>query len=140
MAVIDATNHVLGRLASIVAERALQGEKIDLVNVEKVVVIGHREEVVKRWKRRLDLGAKGNPAKGPKFPKRPDRLMRRAIAGMLPTKSMRGRKALKRIRTFIGVPEKLSNADMETLKIAIYNKKEDSITLESLCKKLGAKW
>ena len=39
MTVIDATNHVLGRLASIVAERALQGENIDIVNVEKAVII-----------------------------------------------------------------------------------------------------
>ena len=140
MVVIDATNHVLGRLASVVAERALQGERIDLVNAEKAVVIGHREHVVKQWKRRIDLSTKGDPTKGPKFPKKPDRLLRRTIAGMLPTKSIRGRKALKRIRAFVGVPERLSDAKMETIRIALYNKKEDSVTLESLCKKLGAKW
>ena len=140
MTVIDATNHVLGRLASIVAERALQGENIDIVNVEKAVIIGPENSIVEKWKRRLDLTAKGNPNKGPKFPRKPDRLMRRAIAGMLPTESVRGRKALKRIRTFIGTPEKFSNAEMETIRIALYNGKEDAITLEELCKKLGAKW
>jgi large subunit ribosomal protein L13 len=140
MAIIDATNHVLGRLASIVAERVLQGENIDIVNVEKAVIIGPEDSIIKKWKRRLDLTAKGNPNKGPKFPKKPDRLMRRAIAGMLPTESVRGRKALKRVRTFIAVPEKFSNAEMETIRIALYNGKEDALTLEELCKKLGAKW
>lgn len=140
MTVIDATNHVLGRLASIVAERALQGEDIDIVNAEKAVIIGHENSIIKKWKRRLDLTTKGNPNKGPKYPRRPDRVMRRAIAGMLPIESVRGRKALKRIRTFIGIPKKLSDAKKETIRIALYNGKEDAITLEELCKKLGAKW
>lgn len=138
MAVIDATGHVLGRLSSIVAERALSGEKIDIINVEKAVVIGSPESITKKWKRRIDLKAKGNPFKGPKFPKRADRIARNAIAGMLPTKSIRGRKALKRVRTFIGVPEKLKNEKAETLKIAKHNEKETAVQLEMLCKKLGA--
>jgi len=140
MAVIDADNLVLGRLASIVAERTLKGEKIDIVNAEKAVVIGHENSIIEKWKRRLDLSAKGNPIKGPKFPKRPDRMLRKAIAGMLPTKSIRGRKALKRVRVFIGVPEKFANAELETIKIAQYNGKEDALMLGELSKKLGGKW
>lgn len=140
MAVIDADNLVLGRLASIVAERTLKGEKIDIVNAEKAVVIGHENSIIEKWKRRLDLSAKGNPIKGPKFPKRPDGMLRKAIAGMLPTKSIRGRKALKRVRVFIGVPEKFANAELETIKIAQYNGKEDALMLGELSKKLGGKW
>lgn len=140
MAVIDANNLVLGRLASIVAERALKGEKIDIVNAEKAIVIGHEDSLVEKWKRRIGLSAKGNPAKGPKFPKRPDRMLRKAIAGMLPTESIRGRKALKRVRVFIDVPEKLASAELETIKIAQYNGKEDALTLGELSKKLGGKW
>lgn len=140
MAVINAENLVLGRLASIVAERALKGETIDIVNAEKAIIIGHENSIVEKWKRRIDLSAKGNPRKGPKFPKRPDRMLRRAIAGMLPTESIRGRKALKRVRVFIGIPERFKDKELETIKIAQYNGKEEAITLGELSKKLGGKW
>ncbi len=140
MAVIDATNHVLGRLASIVAERALKGERIDIINSEKAVIIGHEDAIVEKWKKRLELQAKGNPEKGPKYPRRPERILRRAIRGMLPMESERGRKAFKRIRTYIGVPEEFKDIKAETIKIAMYNGKEDAISLEELSKKLGAKW
>ncbi|MCD6247760.1 MAG: 50S ribosomal protein L13 [Candidatus Diapherotrites archaeon] len=140
MVVINADNLVLGRLASIVAERALKGERIDIVNAEKAIVIGHKNSIIEKWKRRIDLSAKGKPTKGPKFPKRPDRMLRKAIAGMLPTESIRGRKALKRVRVFVGIPEKLTNAEFETIKIAQYNGKEDALTLGELSKKLGGKW
>ncbi len=140
MAVINAENLVLGRLASIVAERALKGETIDIVNAEKAIIIGHENSIVEKWKRRIDLSAKGNPRKGPKFPKRPDRMLRRAIAGMLPMESIRGRKALKRVRVFIGIPERFKDQELETIKIAQYNGKEEAITLGELSKKLGGKW
>lgn len=140
MVVMDATNHVLGRFASIVAKRAMQGEKIDIINAEKAVIIGKETRIVEKWKRRIDLTRKGNPELGPKFPKRPDKVMRSAIAGMLPKKTKRGKEALKRVRVFIGVPENLANAKAETIRIALYNGKEDAMSLEELCKKLGAKW
>jgi len=140
MAVIDATNHVLGRLASIIAERAMEGEKIDIINAEKAVVIGKENSTVEKWMRRINLTRKGNPERGPKFPTRPDRILRNAIAGMLPKKTRYGKKTLKRVRVFIGVPERFANEKAETIRIALYNGKEDAMSLEELCKKLGAKW
>ncbi|HDH44680.1 MAG TPA: 50S ribosomal protein L13, partial [Thermococcus sp.] len=37
--VIDATGAVLGRLASIVAKRLLNGEEIAIVNSEKAIIV-----------------------------------------------------------------------------------------------------
>ncbi|MEM4598338.1 MAG: 50S ribosomal protein L13 [Candidatus Diapherotrites archaeon] len=140
MVVIDAKEHVVGRLSSIVAHRALLGEKIDVINAEKAVVIGREEIVVERWRRRINLTRKGNPERGPKFPKRPDKILKKAITGMLPNKTIRGRKAAKRVRVFIGVPEGIDAEKAESIRIAKYNGKEAAISLEELCKKLGAKW
>src|SRR5437867_2632118 len=42
MPVLDATDQVLGRFASIVAKRLLKGEEIDVVNAEKALVTGGR--------------------------------------------------------------------------------------------------
>ncbi|RLI06236.1 50S ribosomal protein L13, partial [Candidatus Bathyarchaeota archaeon] len=38
--VIDASGLILGRMASIVAKRLLEGEQIEIVNAEKAVVSG----------------------------------------------------------------------------------------------------
>ncbi|MCX8190346.1 MAG: 50S ribosomal protein L13 [Candidatus Diapherotrites archaeon] len=140
MAIIDAKEHVVGRLSSIVAQRALMGERIDIINAEKAVVIGQEEVVVQRWRRRINLTRKGNPERGPKFPKRPDKILKKAITGMLPNKTNRGKKAEKRVRVFIGIPKGLDANKAENIRIAKYNGKEAAISLEELCKKLGAKW
>ena len=140
MAVIDASNLVFGRLASLVAERALKGEKIDIVNVEQCVIIGHRKAVVDRYRKRLGMCGKANPEKGPKYSKTPDRMMRRAVRGMVPRERERGRKALKRVRVYVGVPIKLHGKELETIKIASYNGKEDALRLGEISRALGWKW
>ena len=140
MAVIDASNLVFGRLASIAAERALKGERIDIVNVEKAVIIGRKGAVIVRYKKRLKMRGKGNPEKGPKYSRTPDRIMRNAVKGMLPSGSERGRTALKRVRSFIGVPEALREKETETIEIASYNGKEEGIELGELSGALGWKW
>ena len=40
--IVDANNLVLGRMATHVAKELLKGEKVDIVNCEKVVVSGSR--------------------------------------------------------------------------------------------------
>ena len=43
--IIDASNLLLGRLASIIAKRLLSGEEIIVVNAEKAVISGNRENI-----------------------------------------------------------------------------------------------
>jgi len=139
MAVINASKLVFGRLASIVAERALKGEQIDIVNVEKAVIIGKKSMVVARYKKRVDMQGKANPEKGPKYSRTPEKIMKRAVKGMLP-KRERGTKALKKIRAFIGVPNGIQMNKAETIVIALYNGKEDAVELGELSNALGWKW
>src|SRR3989344_3125317 len=90
---IDGTNLILGRLASIVAKRALLGDEIVIVNC-------------------------GNPFKGPFFPKIPDRIVRRTIRSMLPYRKPRGREAYKRVMCYLGIPKKYEKEKLETIKQA----------------------
>ena len=99
-AVIDGKGCILGRVASAVAERALAGETIALVNAEQMIVTGDEDDVVARYKQRTDLGSD----RGPMYPKRPDGIVKRAIRGMLPPTRPRGREALERIRVYVGNP------------------------------------
>jgi len=139
MAIIDATNTVFGRLASIVAERALKGEKMDIVNVDKCIIIGHRTVILGKYKSRLGMRGKANPEKGPKYSRAPEKIMKRAIRGMLPMDKERGRTALKKIRVHIGLPAIFKGKELEKLSIAQYNGKEDAMKLRDVSTSLGWK-
>jgi len=98
--VVDGQGAILGRVASQVAERVLAGERVAVVNAEHLVVTGSERDVVGKFKKRTDLGSD----RGPYYPKRPDRIAKRAIRGMIPYKRQRGREAFERVRVYVGNP------------------------------------
>ncbi len=117
--IIDASNHILGRLSSYIAKKLLEGEKIVVVNAEKAIITGNPENVFERYKEKYDRGSK---EKGPYFPRHPEKIFKRTVRGMLPWKSKRGREAYRRLRVFIGIPEQLKGKDFEKVDIALYEK------------------
>lgn len=110
--IINAENLILGRLASYVAKKALLGEKVDIVNCEKIVITGTKRAIQEEYKRRVE---RGDTFKGPFISRMPDRLVKRSIRTMLPYKKYRGKKALKNIKCYMGVPDNLKDQKQETL-------------------------
>ena len=98
--VVDARDCILGRVASQVAERAMDGERVAVVNAEGAVITGGTDDVMGVFEDRADLGSDS----GPYYPKRPDRIMKRSIRGMIPYKRPRGREAFERVRVYVGDP------------------------------------
>ncbi|PSQ61171.1 MAG: 50S ribosomal protein L13 [Halobacteriales archaeon SW_9_67_25] len=98
--VVDARDCILGRVASQVAERALDGERIAVVNAERAVVTGREDDVIETFQARREQGSD----RGPMYPKRPDRILKRSIRGMLPYKRPRGREAFEDVRVYVGNP------------------------------------
>lgn len=138
MKVIDATKHKVGRLASYVAQDALKGEVIRIVNADKAVFTGTRANILKKFRFKRKVGSR---YQGPFYPKRADRIVKRVIRGMLPYKKQRGRDALDRIRAYIGVPEELAKqktVTVEGAKIGIMEKRL-YLTVGELSQQLGAK-
>ncbi len=78
-AVIDATDAVLGRLASFIAKEALLGKKIVILNSEKAIIKGNKKDIVEDYKRKRARGS----IKGPHFPSNPEMIFKRAVRGML---------------------------------------------------------
>jgi len=136
MAIIDADNAVLGRLASIVAKRLLNGEEIVIVNAEKSVIVGNKEYIIEKYQERRDIGS---VRKGPYYPKTPDRILRRTVRGMLPMKKSHGREAYNRLKVYMGVPREYRGKELEVIEDAKNNKLEGFITLKELSTHLGAK-
>ncbi|GAG00354.1 unnamed protein product, partial [marine sediment metagenome] len=75
--VIDADGLILGRMASVVAKRLLEGERIDIVNAESIVVSGRRLQIIKARKEFLELG--GRQDKGPFHYRKPNAIVRKTI-------------------------------------------------------------
>jgi large subunit ribosomal protein L13 len=132
MIVFDGDGAVLGRLGSRIAKLLLKGEEVHLINAEKIVISGNKNQIVERYRVRRRLRSKQNPEKSPKWPKRPDLLVRRIIRGMLPRKKATGRNAFKRLRVYIGNPKNFENAEkIETKELV------KKITVGELCAELG---
>ncbi len=98
--VVDARDCILGRVASQVAERAMEGERVAIVNAEQAVITGRTEDVLETFTDRQSLGSDS----GPYYPKRPDRIFKRSVRGMLPYKQTRGQEAFERVRVYVGNP------------------------------------
>ncbi len=138
MIIIDATNMVLGRLATIVAKKALLGETIKLINCEKAVVTGDKKAVLASYQRRMVMGIH---TKGPFLPRMPDRFVRRTIRGMLPYKVSRGAEAYKRIMCYVDSPEEFSKEKAIRFDECNISKLPSLkfVTVKDICKFLGAK-
>ena len=116
---IDATGHVAGRLCSIVASEVIRGKKVVVLNADKAVLSGKRDTIIEAWKQRLELGSKVNPMYGPLHPRRPDNILWRMVRGMVPKEKAKGTMGLKRLRVYMGVPEKYSGVTMSKLDAAM---------------------
>ena len=56
--VVDGSNCISGRLCSKVSKLLLQGNRVSVVNAEKVMVSGNRYEVIESYKKRLEVHRK----------------------------------------------------------------------------------
>ncbi len=133
---VDASNQILGRLASKIAKEILNGNKVYVVNAEKAVISGNPKYTIKVY---LEKIQKGDPYHGPFFPKDPDRILRRTVRGMLPWKKPRGKQAYKRLKVYISVPEELKNKEFIKFKDAENKLENKFITLSEVCKRIGSK-
>jgi large subunit ribosomal protein L13 len=110
--VVNADGLILGRMASKVAKRLLTGEEIVIVNAEKAVMSGRKRSKVAEAKEFLAVGGVN---RGPFHYRRPDRIVRKTVGGMIPSKKPKGKQAYKRLRVFMGIPDDLKSQKMETL-------------------------
>ncbi|MEK6893514.1 MAG: 50S ribosomal protein L13 [Nanoarchaeota archaeon] len=106
--IIDATNGILGRIASYAAKQALLGRSIVIVNCEAALLSGKRESIVREYGLTRRRG--GSSLKGPFFPKIAEKVVKRTIRGMLSYTQQRGTDALKRVKCYNKLPKEYESA------------------------------
>lgn len=139
--IIDAKDLILGRMASSVAKRLLEGERVAIVNAEQAVISGRRKltfDVYDAW---LEVGSIVNPRKGPFHMRKPNELVRLVVRGMLPFDRPRGREAYRRLKVYMGVPAEFKGKELESLPNARIERlgTRRFIRLGELSKHLGVK-
>jgi len=137
--VIDGDGLLLGRMASMVARRAMSGEEIAIVNAEKAVISGSRARVLANYGLKRSRGSREG---GPFFPRRPDHIVKRTIRGMLPYKRTVGSDAFRRVRVYVGVPVEFVGSEREVLEEAHMNRLNAPkfVTVGAVSTFLGAKY
>ncbi len=108
---VDGTNLIAGRLCSNVAKLLLQGNRVSIVNCDKIMISGKRNRIVEEYKTFLKIASIINPKHGPFHPRRPDTIISRMVRGMLPRTKPSGQAALKRLRAYIGIPNELRSLE-----------------------------
>ena len=138
MIVIDAADSIVGRIGTYAAKQALLGEEVKIVNSEKAVISGKKENTFEIYLRKK---AMGTPRKGPFLHRKPERLLRRVVRGMLPYKKPRGKMAYKRVLCYQGIPDEFKDAKLIKLENANISKLPNLkfVTLYDVSKRLGAK-
>jgi len=136
--VLDAKNQIMGRFASYVAKRAIEGNRVVVLNAEKAVISGKRRNIVDEAKRRLETRTHGTQSHAPVHQRRPDLFLRRVVRGMLPWDKAKGRAAFHRVWIFMGIPEEYANKDVARVPNADASKLVSPyMTLEDLAKEIG---
>ena len=131
--IIDADGAILGRLATKIAKDLLRGETITVINTEKSIITGNPDSTAERF---FEKRERGDPNKGPFYPRYPDKLFKRVVRGMLPYKKNKGMKAFRRLKVVVGNPDNLKG---EKISKSVEDIKCKYVIVKDLCKRLGAK-
>ena len=132
---VNAEGLILGRMSSKVAKKLLNGEEVVIINAEKTVISGKKKSKIAEAHVFLEVGA---PERGPFHYRRPDRIVRKTVRGMLPMDKMKGKNALAKLQVFLGVPEELKNQKPESVPDAqATNLRGPQFTLAELAKEIG---
>jgi large subunit ribosomal protein L13 len=111
--VIDASDVVLGRLASqvavllrgkhkpIFAPHVDTGDFVIVINADKVALSGNKLEQKRAYRHSGYPGGMHSISYGELMEKRPDRIVEKAVRGMLPKNSL-GRKTLRKLKVYAG--------------------------------------
>ena len=128
--VLNADNKIVGRLATKVVRIVKKGEDVKIVNSEKAVISGSRDKVVEDYRQKYERGSKYT---GPHYPKRPDKILKRIIRGMLPDNS---EDENTKVKTYLGNQEELE-VDNSKVKEGEDLKTKNYVKLGEVSKSIG---
>merc|ERR1711881_733623 len=139
--VIDAQDHLAGRLGAVVAKELLRGNSVTIVRCEGIFITGnfYRNKLIMLEK--MNKRTNTNPKDGPFHHRSPAAVLKRMIRGMLPHKTGRGQAAYARLNTYDGCPTPFDTVKKfkipSALKVTRSKPGRKIASLGRLCHELG---
>ncbi|MFB6199788.1 MAG: 50S ribosomal protein L13 [Candidatus Nanohaloarchaea archaeon] len=126
--IVDAENKIAGRLATKIAREIKDGEEVKIVNSEKAVISGDEEKVKDEYRQKYERGSRDF---GPYYPKRPDKILKRIIRGMVPDRQE------SKVKTYLGTPTELDEPEELEVKEGDDLRKRNYVKLGEVSKSIG---
>ncbi|KAK6089690.1 hypothetical protein P3W45_001332 [Vairimorpha bombi] len=109
--IVDASEHVAGKLASKIAKLLLEGNKVTVLCTERAILTGPLDRSIAKFKSFMNKRCRVNPRKGPYHHILPSMRYYRIIRGMIPYKMYKGREAMKNLEVHEGIPAEFENSE-----------------------------
>ncbi len=119
--IVDATDMVLGRAASRIAKKLLEGKEVIVINADKAVISGEEKFTLSQYDAWTKIRSLVDPTQGPFHPRSSGDLLRRTVRGMLPMRKNKGRKAFDRLEAYEGVPSRFEDEKAQSFPKANVN-------------------
>ncbi|GMH71185.1 hypothetical protein TL16_g12478, partial [Triparma laevis f. inornata] len=117
--IVDARDHLYGRLASVVAKELLAGQKVVVVRCDELVISGSLVRNRTKWAQFRKKHMNTNPRKGPFHFKAPAKMFWRTVRGMVNHMTDRGAAAIARLSTFEGIPHPYDKQQRKVVTAAL---------------------
>ena len=140
MMVVNANELVAGRLASKVAKAICKGENVTVINAEKIVIVGNKEDILAKYTVKVDARVLANPHFGPKYDRVPSKMFRRMVRNMLPTKKSAKDRMIKQLKTFNGSAKGIDEKSAITFDDIKFNHRNNYMELKDVALLLGGRW
>ncbi|KAF9762656.1 60S ribosomal protein L13a [Nosema granulosis] len=109
--IVDASEHVAGKLASKIAKMLLEGHKVTVLRCEKVILTGSLKSRLAMFKAFLNKRCRVNPRRGPFHHILPSMRFYRIVRGMIPYKQYKGKSAIANLEVHEGIPVEFENTE-----------------------------
>jgi large subunit ribosomal protein L13Ae len=141
--VVDCRDHLMGRLASILAKQLLEGQHVVCVRTEELCISGGYKRQLMKLDRWAWIHTNTRPNHGPFHYRTPSQFFWRVVRGMLPHKTKRGKAALGRLKGYEGIPppyDKVKRAVVpDALRVLRLQRHHKYVTVGKLLKERGWK-
>jgi len=138
--IVDVKGTVAGRVATRVAKALINGENVVVLNAQDAVIVGNKESIVEKYTRRVDARVLSNPHFGPKYARIPDRMFRRMVRNMLPTKKSAKERLIKKLKVYNATPKDYAKEKAITFEESKFNERHNFMTFKELAMHLGGRW
>ena len=137
--VVDGTHLIAGRLASNVAKLLRKGNRVTIVNCDKIMMSGKKFSIIGEYEEFLKINSIINYKHGPVHYRRPDTIIAKMIRQMLPfDRKPSGKLAFQRLRTYIGAPNDTKPLEKTQFEKALIKRAASNYTtLAEICRVIG---